>query len=50
MAPTLEAACKKSVVKEIDGRKIGIIGYITPDTAIISHPGENVTFLDEIDR
>ena len=50
MAPELEAACNKSVVKEIDGRRIGIIGYVTPDTAFISQPGDNVTFLDEIDR
>jgi 2',3'-cyclic-nucleotide 2'-phosphodiesterase (5'-nucleotidase family) len=38
------------MVKEIDGRKIGIIGYVTTSTPQISNPGDNVLFLDEIDR
>lgn len=46
----MDAVCKKSVVKEVGGRKVGIIGYVTPDTAYISSPGENVKFLDEIER
>ena len=48
--PELDALCKKSVVKEIDGRKVGIIGYVLPETTTLSNPGENVTFLNEITR
>ena len=49
-APDLDSVCRKSVVREIDGRKIGIIGYVTPATAYISNPGANVKFVDEIQR
>jgi 2',3'-cyclic-nucleotide 2'-phosphodiesterase (5'-nucleotidase family) len=31
--------CNKSHVVTIEGRKIGIIGYVTPDTKFISKPG-----------
>ena len=40
----------KSTIVEIDGTKVGIIGYVTKDTVTISSPGPNVTFLDEIER
>jgi hypothetical protein len=33
--------CNKSHVVTIEGRKIGIIGYVTPDTKFISKPGLN---------
>ncbi|KAE8736692.1 hypothetical protein FOCC_FOCC017853 [Frankliniella occidentalis] len=39
---------KKSVVVEKGGVKIGIIGYLTPETAFLSSP-ENVVFLDEVE-
>ena len=39
LEPDLDKVYKKSIVKEIDGRKVGIIGYITPKTKYISQPG-----------
>ena len=36
------------MIKDFDGIKVGIIGYISPRTAIISQPGPNITFHDEI--
>ncbi|XP_060521867.1 protein 5NUC-like [Cylas formicarius] len=38
---------QKSVVLEVSGRKIGVIGYLTPETIQISSPG-NVAFEEEI--
>ena len=49
-AETLDQAYNKSTIVEIDGTKIGIIGYVTTETVDISHPGPNVQFLDEIER
>lgn len=41
---------KKSVVREFpNGQKVGIIGYVTPITVNISHPGDSVAFTDEIE-
>ena len=31
------------------GRKIGLIGYITPDTSFLSSPGKTLTFTNEVD-
>ncbi|KAF2905911.1 hypothetical protein ILUMI_00261, partial [Ignelater luminosus] len=46
--PELQATnVTKSVVLEVSGKKIGVIGYLTPETAQISAP-ENVIFLDEV--
>lgn len=46
--PKLEATnVTKSVVLTVAGRKIGVIGYLTPETEKISAP-ENVIFLDEV--
>jgi len=39
---------QKSVMIELNGRKIGIIGYVTPETTALSQPGK-VKFLDEIE-
>ena len=39
----------KSVVIERNGHKIGVIGYLTPDTETLSTPGKTVRFQDEID-
>lgn len=38
---------KKSVILERSGRKIGIIGYLTPETTKISSPGKTI-FSDEV--
>ncbi|XP_034952456.1 protein 5NUC-like [Chelonus insularis] len=42
------ANLKKSVVLDVKGKKIGIIGYLTPTTPSISDGGK-VIFLDEIE-
>ncbi len=34
---------------EKDGVKVGIIGYVTTDTPIISNPGSTVQYTDEIE-
>nr|XP_015838513.1 PREDICTED: protein 5NUC [Tribolium castaneum] len=39
---------KKSVVIDISGRKVGIVGHLTPDTRIMSQPGA-VEFLDVVE-
>ncbi|XP_053599192.1 protein 5NUC-like [Microplitis demolitor] len=48
--PELAAATKlsNSTVITVDGRKVGIIGYLTPETKVISSPGK-VVFLDEVE-
>ncbi|XP_074040386.1 protein 5NUC isoform X2 [Leptinotarsa decemlineata] len=45
--PTLSRV-QKSVVLEVAGRKIGIVGHLTQETKIISSP-EKTIFLDEIE-
>uniref|UniRef100_A0A0C9RNV9 5'-nucleotidase n=1 Tax=Fopius arisanus TaxID=64838 RepID=A0A0C9RNV9_9HYME len=46
--PELAASpLKKSIVLTVSGRKIGIIGYLTPETKFIAN-SRNVNFLDEI--
>ncbi|XP_056630201.1 protein 5NUC-like isoform X2 [Diorhabda sublineata] len=47
--PTLQPYVKNYVVIEKAGRKIGIIGYLTPETVKISSP-RNTIFLDEIEE
>lgn len=39
---------KRSVVLEVDGRKIGVIGYLTPETKILATT-DNVIFRDEVE-
>uniref|UniRef100_A0A023FPR7 Putative 5' nucleotidase n=1 Tax=Amblyomma cajennense TaxID=34607 RepID=A0A023FPR7_AMBCJ len=39
----------KSATKLIDGKKIGILGAVIPDTQFTSNPGPNVEFSDEIE-
>ncbi|XP_020298054.1 protein 5NUC-like [Pseudomyrmex gracilis] len=39
---------KNSTVLEVNGRKIGVIGYLTPETKIPSST-ENVIFMDEVE-
>ena len=43
------ALSQPSIVTEVAGVKIGIIGYITTDTPYISRPDFTLEFLDEID-
>ena len=38
----------KSTILTVEGRKVGVIGYLTPDTKFLSSPDKNVTFLDEV--
>ncbi|XP_034940556.1 protein 5NUC-like isoform X2 [Chelonus insularis] len=46
--PLLSATkIKKSVILTVAGRRIGVIGYLTPDTQNTSNTG-NVQFLDEV--
>ncbi|KAL0123038.1 hypothetical protein PUN28_007577 [Cardiocondyla obscurior] len=46
--PNLAATrLKNSTILEVNGRKIGVIGYLTPETKIISTT-ENVIFNDEV--
>ncbi|XP_054157632.1 5'-nucleotidase-like [Oppia nitens] len=44
----LRQLVKPSIVVERVGKKIAIIGYITPDTKFLARPGSDVTFTDEI--
>ncbi|MEZ4526584.1 MAG: metallophosphoesterase [Desulfobacterales bacterium] len=46
--PFLAGKIPPYIIKKISGTKVGIIGLITPETAVISSPGSNITFLDEI--
>ena len=45
--PTLAARVRPYVIAEVGGERIGIIGLLTPETAVISSPGD-VRFHDEI--
>ncbi|XP_052089226.1 5'-nucleotidase-like [Mytilus californianus] len=45
--PMIQNKFHKSVILDIDGEKIGIIGYTTKNTPILSNPG-NLVFLDEV--
>ena len=40
---------KKSVVVEVDGVQIGIIGYVTRQTPLFSFPDSTLEFLDEVE-
>lgn len=46
--PDLKGLLKPYVIEEVDGRKIGIIGLVTPQTAHSSKPGKNVAFEDVV--
>uniref|UniRef100_A0A1W7RA44 5'-nucleotidase n=1 Tax=Hadrurus spadix TaxID=141984 RepID=A0A1W7RA44_9SCOR len=45
--PSMKEKVPPFVIKEVDGHKIGIIGYTTPDTMFLSRTG-NLVFTDEI--
>ncbi|MBU5671398.1 5'-nucleotidase C-terminal domain-containing protein [Paenibacillus brevis] len=38
-----------SIIKEIQGEKVGIIGLTTPESAVLASPGENIKFADEVE-
>ena len=44
--PLLRDRIKPYIIKDIGGRKVGIIGLTTPDTQELSHPGATITFGD----
>jgi 5'-nucleotidase / UDP-sugar diphosphatase len=46
LEPRLRNRIKPFIIKEIAGRKVGIIGLTTPDTQELSHPGATITFRD----
>lgn len=41
---------KKSKVVTVGGMRVGLIGYLTPDTTFLSSPDKTVKFLDEIEE
>jgi 5'-nucleotidase len=43
--PLLAGQVKPYCIAGFDDQKVGIIGMTTPDTAFLSYPGKNVTFL-----
>ncbi|XP_060560431.1 snake venom 5'-nucleotidase-like [Ruditapes philippinarum] len=44
----LQGLFNATMIKEVGGVKIGLIGYITTDTAFISNAGDTVQFQDEV--
>lgn len=43
-----ETNLKKSVVLDVAGRKVGVVGYLTPDTKVLAVPND-VEYRDEIE-
>ena len=41
---------KPSVILDIAGKKVGVVGYITPETVFTSSPPKNLEFLDEVEE
>ncbi|KAF0301226.1 5'-nucleotidase [Amphibalanus amphitrite] len=48
LASSVTDQCANSVVRELDGRKIGIMGYTTTETRSTSNAPREVTFTDEV--
>ncbi|MEW5724832.1 MAG: 5'-nucleotidase C-terminal domain-containing protein [Thermodesulfobacteriota bacterium] len=46
--PSLKGAVAPYKVVEAGGRKVGLIGLTTPDTAFISTPGQGIKFTDPV--
>ncbi len=44
----LSGLIKPWVIQKVNGQKIGILGLTTEETAVLSSPGEGVTFTDEV--
>jgi len=47
--PSLAPLIKPYIVKQVGTRKIGIIGYLTPETADLAQTGA-VKFFDEVEK
>jgi len=37
--PRLQGRFNKSVILDVNGEKIGVVGYITDETSFLSNPG-----------
>ncbi|KAK3603342.1 hypothetical protein CHS0354_025948 [Potamilus streckersoni] len=46
--PRLQGLFNKSIILNVNGTKIGIVGYITEETSSISDAGPTVKFVDQI--
>ncbi len=46
--PSSATAIKPSIVLEVGGQKIGIVGAVTNDTPELASPGPNVTIADDV--
>ena len=46
--PALHGVIKKSVIIEVGGQKIGLIGLTPQDTHELASPGKNITFSDPV--
>jgi 5'-nucleotidase / UDP-sugar diphosphatase len=49
-APGVGGTIYPSIIKEVDGEKIGIYGLTTPDTEFLANPGENIVFEDVVEK
>ncbi|WP_138495479.1 5'-nucleotidase C-terminal domain-containing protein [Paenibacillus pinistramenti] len=38
-----------AIIKEVNGEQVGIIGLTTPESSVLSSPGPNITFKDEVE-
>nr|XP_022291712.1 5'-nucleotidase-like [Crassostrea virginica] len=45
----MQGLCNSSIILNKGGKRIGIIGYLTEETAFISNPGNNLQFKDVVD-
>jgi len=48
LVPQMEGLYVRSLVKEINGHVVGLVGYLTPHTKFISNSGD-VIFMDEVE-
>ncbi|WP_068785696.1 5'-nucleotidase C-terminal domain-containing protein [Paenibacillus phocaensis] len=46
--PGKEGQIYPAVIKDIAGEKVGIIGLTTPETSVLSSPGPDIKFADEV--
>lgn len=47
-AERLHGKVEEWTILEVGGEKVGVLSVLTPETAVISSPGPNVTFAEEI--
>ncbi len=43
--PSLDGRFERSVVLDVGGRRVGLVGFITEETSILAAPGPNLKFL-----